>query len=125
MSDELKPCPWEKPGERHDLEMVDVGALVWVRCATCMAAGPCDDSREEAAAAWNDRAAVTDGQLSLAVHDGRAWQVVRECKLEECTWDNGQCTWGCRCTACGGKFEHTSGITWNFCPKCGAKVAQC
>ena len=38
MSDELKPCPWEKPGERHDLEMVDVGALVWVRCATCMAA---------------------------------------------------------------------------------------
>lgn len=83
MSDELKPCPWEKPGERHDLEMVDVGALVWVRCATCMAAGPCDDSREKAVATWNARAAVTDEQFAMAVHE---WALARMEGCDEPEW---------------------------------------
>lgn len=48
----------------------------------------------------------------------------RACKLEECSWDNGQCTWGCRCTTCGHKFEHTRGTTWKDCPHCGARVER-
>lgn len=129
MSDELKPCPFcgGKPTFVHATSE-DIGngyvcrTLAVISCDHCMfdMAGETD---EDAAAAWNDRAAVTDGQFAMAVHNGEAWQAVRECKLEECEWGNGQCTWGCRCTACGDKFEHTSGITWNFCPNCGAKVA--
>lgn len=125
MSDELKVCPFCGGDARIHSKVLAEGfdSGYWAVCDEC---GKGDtlphESKEEAAAAWNDRAAVTDEQFAMAVHDGRAWQAVRECKLEECIWDNGQCTWGCRCTACGDKFEHTSGITWNFCPSCGAKV---
>lgn len=125
MSDELKVCPFCGGDARIHSKVLAEGfdSGYWAVCDEC---GKGDtlphESEEKAAAAWNARAAVTDGQLAMAVHDGRAWQAVRECKLEECRWDNGQCTWGCRCTACGDKFEHTSGITWNFCPNCGAKV---
>lgn len=125
MGDELKPCPFCGGEARIHSKVLAEGfdSGYWAVCDEC---GKGDtlphESEEEAAAAWNARAAVADEQLAMAVHDGRAWQAVRECKLEECGWDNGQCTWGCRCTACGDKFEHTSGITWNFCPSCGAKV---
>ena len=141
MSDELKPCPWEKPGEHHDLEMVDVGALMWGRCATCMAAGPCEDSRDKAAAAWNTRAAATDGQFAVAVHNGEVWQRVRECRfaLEEdremlaekaacgpgefVTQDMPDLLW--TCSACGEQYRNglDSLPGWlKHCPNCGAKV---
>lgn len=126
MSDELKPCPF-CGGEAKAFYCEESGTFD-VQCQQCGAIpfiGSRTSERKTMAdviAAWNARAVVTDEQFSLAVHDGRAWQAVRECKLEECEWGNGQCTWGCRCTACGDKFEHTSGITWNFCPNCGAKV---
>lgn len=122
MSDELKPCPWEKPGERHELEMVDVGALMWVRCATCMAAGPCEKSREDAAAAWNARAAVTDEQFAIAVHDGEAWQRVRECRNIGCeTGDD------FKCSACGEAYNESDDMAMpasriDWCFSCGAKV---
>ena len=131
MSDELKPCPWEKPGERHDLEMVDVGALVWVRCATCMAAGPCEDSREKATAAWNARAAVTDEQFAMAVHDGEVWQRVRECEmidLDNVRWDKyeGVADGARRCSLCGAIFIRNGDVSRpNYCPNCGAKVSPC
>lgn len=124
MSNELKPCPCcgnthlETTANVNESNNLGRCGAVWCECGLHMSAR----SLEEAMARWNARAAVADEQLAMAVHDGRAWQAVRECKLEECGWDNGQCTWGCRCTACGDKFEHTSGITWNFCPNCGAKV---
>lgn len=123
MSDELKPCPWEKPGERHDLEMVDVGALVWVRCATCMAAGPCEDSREKATAAWNARAAVTDEQFSIAVHDGEVWQRVRTCHMVPVSLYDEEGVDGIECDECGWSDVHE----WydpmsEFFPNCGAKV---
>ena len=126
MSDELKPCPWEKPGEHHDLEMVDVGALVWVRCATCMAAGPCDDSREKAVAAWNARAAVADEQFAMDVHDGSVWQKVRTChavlKSELCYLpdDPPEVDEFHECSECGEVFPYGPE---GYCPRCGAKVA--
>ena len=48
----------------------------------------------------------------------------RTCELEHAEWDDGQCTWGCKCILCGNKFEHESGTTWNYCPHCGAKVVN-
>lgn len=121
MNDELRPCPWEKPGEQHDLEMVDVGALMWVRCATCMAAGPCEDSREKAAAAWNARAAVTDEQFSLAVHDGETWQ------MSMCDEDDDDLPAYYRsykCDACGKTHARYKGDDYDYCPRCGAKVTD-
>lgn len=123
MSDELKPCPWEKSGERHELEMVDVGALAWVRCATCMAAGPCENGRDKAVAAWNARAAVDDEQFSLAVHDGEAWQRVRTCRMVPVSLYDEEGVDGIECDECGWSDIHE----WydpmpEFCPNCGAKV---
>lgn len=48
----------------------------------------------------------------------------KTCKLEKCSWDDGQCTWGVRCTACGHKHEHETGDCWNNCPNCGAEVKR-
>lgn len=103
MSDELKPCPWEKPGEQHDLEMVDVGALMWVRCATCMAAGPCEDSREEAAAAWNARTERTCGEYRGDVYetpDGKSDDIELWCENCDIPLEDG----------------------WRHCPNCGARI---
>lgn len=38
------------------------------------------NTRDEAIAAWNRRAAVTDYDFSMAVHDGNLWGKCSECK---------------------------------------------
>lgn len=57
-------------------------------------------------------------------YGGSAFKREHTCQLEECSWDNGQRTWGCRCTTCGCKFERTRGTTWRHCPNCGARVVN-
>ena len=47
-----------------------------------------------------------------------------ECQLKRRSWDDGTCTWGCVCTACDAHLEHETGIGYNYCPICGAKVAD-
>ena len=44
------------------------------------------------------------------------------CKLTQASWDDGTCTWGCICSACDAHLEHETGIGYNYCPICGAKV---
>ena len=46
------------------------------------------------------------------------------CRMERADWDDGTCTWGCICSACGKKFEHETGRGWHYCPKCGAEVVE-
>lgn len=47
------------------------------------------------------------------------------CQMVECTIDNGQCSWGMRCTACGEEFEHMKpSYGWHYCPNCGVEVAE-
>lgn len=46
------------------------------------------------------------------------------CHMERADWDDGTCTWGCICSACGKKFEHETGRGWHYCPKCGAEVVE-
>lgn len=48
----------------------------------------------------------------------------RTCELKKAHWDNGSCTWGVICSACGYKHEHESGLCWNYCPNCGARVVE-
>lgn len=89
-------------------------------------------------AAWNTRAAVTDEQFALAVHDGRAWQAVRECRVvgEWKRLSRTQEVKACSCSECGHEFgvsrRNSKPFAYeapcelpNFCPNCGAKVAPC
>ena len=62
-------------------------------------------TEKEAAEIWNKR-------------------VERTCKMKKARWDDGQCTWGVICSACGEKHEHEFEYSFNFCPTCGAKVVE-
>lgn len=46
------------------------------------------------------------------------------CQLKRASWDDGTCTWGCICSACDAHLEHETGIGYNYCPVCGAKVVD-
>lgn len=46
------------------------------------------------------------------------------CQLKRADWDDGTCTWGCICSACDAHLEHETGIGYNYCPICGAKVVD-
>jgi len=48
----------------------------------------------------------------------------RTCQMKKARWDDGQCTWGVICSACGNKHEHEFESSFNFCPTCGAKVVS-
>ena len=48
----------------------------------------------------------------------------RTCELRKASWDDGTCTWGVICSECGYRHEHESGVCWNYCPNCGAKVVN-
>ncbi len=111
MTNELKPCPFQKEGEVHELELVDVGALKWVRCKTCNAQGPCDPSKQKAMDLWNTR-------------------YKRTCRnvYKENRHVMDQCDNGFECSECGNvieDYEHY-GVkgTFNVCPNCGAEVAD-
>lgn len=65
---------------------------------------------EEAAERWNARASEEDRRT------------VRTCHMRDASWDDGRCTWGCICSACGARHEHERSRWMNFCPNCGAKV---
>lgn len=104
----LKECPFQKEGETHKLEWVDVGSLKWVRCKTCLAQGPCDASEQRAAELWNTR-------------------YKRTCKMEpDPDYDM------VICSECGYEEEvhllfPSSGnqiFDGKFCPSCGAEVSN-
>lgn len=129
MSDELKPCPF-CGGEARAFRCEESGTFD-VQCQQCGAI-PFIGSRTsekktmaDVIAAWNARAAVTDEQFSLAVHDGEAWQAVRECR------DVGTSSNFFRCSSCGCEIMRCVD-GWkplymgevNYCPNCGAKVVE-
>lgn len=131
MGDELKPCPFcggEATFAAHaTAEEMDYGII----CRTMAVIG-CDacefcmsgETDEETVAKWNARAAVTDEQFSLAVHDGRAWQVVRECRnanTREPRADAFDVGGMFKCSEYGESYRFTE-LPYPFCPFCGAKV---
>lgn len=122
MSDDLKPCPF-CGGENVTNEFDD--PFYSVICGICGASSAFSDE-EGAVRLWNARAAVTDEQFSRAVHDGRAWQVVREChavlKSKPCYLpeDPPEVDEFHECSECGEVFPYGPE---GYCPRCGAKVA--
>lgn len=129
MSDELKVCPFCGGDARIHSKVLAEGfdSGYWAVCDEC---GKGDtlphESEEEAAAAWNTRAAVEDEQFALAVHDGRAWQRVRECHMVSVSLYDEEGVDGIECDECGWSDVHE----WydpmpGFCPNCGAKVSPC
>ena len=126
MSDELKVCPFCGGDARIHSKVLAEGfdSGYWAVCDEC---GKGDtlphESEEEAAAAWNARAAVADEQFAMAVHDGRALQRVRECHMVSVSLYDEEGVDGIECDECGWSDVHE----WydpmpEFCPSCGAKV---
>ena len=86
--DGLRSCPF--CGGEALIDRVDEGAdyrpWYWwtVHCANreCVCADLCHeyDTKAEAIAAWNTRAAVTGYDFAMAVHDGNLWGKCSECK---------------------------------------------
>lgn len=141
MSDELKPCPWcgneptlreyeggwiiecehhgwHESGEeapRDETIAGDVDMCSW---------GSTESAKAALIAAWNARAAVTDEQFSLAVRDGREWQVVRECRnVGEETDDD------FKCSLCGESYNESDDMAMpasriDWCFSCGARVVR-
>lgn len=127
MSDELKVCPFCGGDARIHSKVLAEGfdSGYWAVCDEC---GKGDtlphESEEEAAAAWNARAAVADEQFSLAVNDGEAWQKVRTCGQPRgfipCDSDSfGSMSFAeIWCEHCDIELDPE----WQFCPSCGAKI---
>ena len=46
------------------------------------------------------------------------------CHMTDSMWDNGECTWGCICSACGARIEHEYASDIYYCPRCGARVVS-
>lgn len=122
MSDELKPCPFcggdamtcfddERMIFRHSVE-----------CIVCGGRSGWYSTKEVAATAWNARAAVTDEQFSLAVHDERAWQAVRECRMSPARGGGWYCSECSVWVAPGPMANATEHLAPRYCPNCGAKV---
>lgn len=118
MSDELKPCPCCGSTHLETTENINESnnlgrcGAVWCECGLHMSAR----SLEEAMARWNARAAVTDEQFAMAVHNGEAWQRVRTCRYEPKVHGHYE-DW--TCSICG--HIENNGIG-NYCPNCGAKI---
>lgn len=79
MSDELKPCPF-CGGENVTNEFDD--PFYFVICGICGASSAFSDE-EGAVRLWNARAAVTDEQFAMAVHE---WALARMEGCDEPEW---------------------------------------
>lgn len=122
MSYELKPCPL--CGGEAMLIPADDESPAEVYCSCGCSIIKSDTAG--AIAAWNARAAVTDEQFSMAVHDGRVWRVVRECENvldhSPCDFECSECGFSVRTVPDGPADWQTP--FWGYCPNCGAKVTR-
>lgn len=105
---ELLPCPFCGGEARIIAKPYEPKVCVGCDDDTCLGfsgLGWLYDSEKEATEAWNSRAE-------------------RTCRMVRARWDDGECVWGCRCTACSDRFTYETGATWSYCPACGAKVVE-
>ncbi|WP_217951943.1 Lar family restriction alleviation protein [Adlercreutzia caecimuris] len=115
MSDELKPCPFcggDASMQRFNASTTP--ARIICKCGIELRAVK-GQSVESIVEQWNTRAAVTDEQFAVAVHNGEAWQKVRECEWRP-EHDGENFT-----TECGAMFFWEP-PTPPHCPYCGGRV---
>lgn len=128
MSDELKPCPLcGCPVLIHRRTDGQVDGIVCDECLLTLEAVdvyPEWHTLDELVLRWNARAAVTDEQFAMAVHDGEAWQVVRTCENvldhSPCAFECSECGFSVRTVPDGPADWQTP--FWRHCPNCGTKV---
>ena len=148
MSDDLKPCPhcgnvshitvtvwlanYPLPGVK-----VFEGRLICEDCGSAMLLNHVVDEetpndigksnlRKALCNRWNARAAVTEEQFAVAVHNGEAWQKVRECHDVDESSNFFRCSQcGCEIMRCVDGWKPLYMGEVNFCPNCGAKVLPC
>lgn len=104
MTDGLKPCPFQKEGETHDVRFVELKpGYGQIGCADCGLWFPSDEmlTNAEAFERWNTR-------------NKRTCKAICEQVFAEHVW---------RCSACGEAFDSIACI-YDFCPHCGAEIVQ-
>lgn len=122
----MKPCPL-CGGEVRIHRSTD-GQVDGIVCDECLLTLEAVDvypewhTLDELVRRWNARAAVTDEQFSLAVHDGRAWQAVRECRMSPARGGGWYCSECSVWVAPGPMANATEHLAPRYCPNCGAKV---
>lgn len=134
---ELKPCPFCGGEAETCSHYFDDGDMtLWqVRCKErpynvehpCYTADSFISFTTEAEAveAWNTRAAVTDEQFAIAVHNADVWRKERTCEMKVSpgtAWRT--------CSRCSAFVYYdavtnaTNVIQVRYCPNCGAKVVD-
>lgn len=122
----MKPCPL-CGGEARIHRRTD-GQVDGIVCDECLLTLEAVDvypewhTLDELVLRWNARAAVTDEQFAMAVHDGEAWQVVRTCR--NIGFETGD---DFKCSACGEAYNESDDMAMpasriDWCFSCGAKV---
>lgn len=126
MVDELKPCPFcggDASMQRFNASTTP--ARIICKCGIELRAVRWQ-SVESIVEQWNTRAAVTEEQFAVAVHNGEALQKVRTCgqprgfiPCDSDSFGNPSFTelW---CEHCDIELDPE----WAFCPKCGARVER-
>lgn len=56
-------------------------------------------------------------------YNGTEW-TPKLARIRDACWDDGSCTWGCICSACGARFEHERSSDMNYCRNCGAENTE-
>lgn len=105
MCSELKPCPFEKPGEKHHIEAIETRpGYGYIYCFDCEFAFPGEEelSADVLADRWNTRAE-------------------RTCHLERIPYEPGEYE-GMRCSVC--KTTDLDMGEGPYCSVCGAKVVD-
>ncbi|WP_303148417.1 Lar family restriction alleviation protein [Adlercreutzia equolifaciens] len=122
----MKPCPLCGGEVRiHRRTDGQVDGIVCDECLLTLEAVnilPEWHTLDELVRRWNARAAVTDEQFAMAVHDGEAWQVVRTCR--NIGFETGD---DFKCSACGEAYNESDDMAMpasriDWCFSCGAKV---
>ena len=85
-----------------------------------------DSSKPDNEKGWNQNERDMDEEMEVLgwVRKDAAKLGTGTCQLKRASWDDGTCTWGCICSACDARLEHETGIGYNYCPICGAKVVE-
>lgn len=107
---ELKPCPFQKPGETHDVRFIELKpGYGQIGCADCGFWFPSEEmiSRKNAIERWNTRAERTCGEpRGFIPHDQDNFGHPSFTEL----W----------CEHCDIELDPE----WDYCPYCGAKVVK-